>query len=495
MFNDEQVRLLRQKMDRGGKTQEVSAAAVGMCERTARTWQRGPLPSETRTARTWRTRLDPFSGVWESEVVPLLDADEKRVLDAGAVLDELERRHPGTFGERQLRTLQRRVRDWRALHGPERDVIFEQVHEPGREGAFDFTHATDLGVTVAGEAFAHLFFVFTLSFSGWTWLSLAFGETFEALVSGLQGAVWALGAAPAVGRHDNLSAATHELKRSAGRALNARWKAVLDHYGMRSTRITPGESHENGVAEKSNQDVKAEIAKALVLRGSTDFGSVDAYLGFVRSIVERTCNRGVEARLAEERRHLLPLPSAPVPSYTTFHPRVRRWSTIQVAKRIYSLPSRLIGHTVEVRQHADVVEVFYGDHLIETMPRLRGTDEHRIDYRHVIWSLVRKPGAFARYRFREDLFPTLTFRRAYDVLRAVRGDRADVEYVRILHLAASTMQADVERALTDILDRGVSFDYAAVKAICVPASPHVPHIAVGVPDLGVYDSLLIGGVA
>lgn len=495
MFTDAQVRLLRQKMDRDGKTQEAAAAAVGMSERSARTWQRGPLPSETKTARRWRTRLDPFSAVWESEVVPLLKADEKRVLDAGAVLDELERRHPGAYGAEKLRTLQRRVRDWRALQGPERDVMFEQVHLPGREGAFDFTHATDLGVTIAGQAFVHLYFVFTLSFSGWTWLTLAFGETFEALVAGLQGAVWALGGAPEVGRHDNLSAATHELKRSAGRALNTRWKAVLDHYGMRSTRITPGESHENGVAEKSNQDVKGEVAKALVLRGSTDFSSVDAYLGFVREVVDRTCNRVVAARLDEERRHLLALPSSPVPAYTTFHPRVRRWSTIQVGKRIYSLPSRLIGHTVEVRQHADVVEVLYGGQLIETMPRLRGTDEHRIDYRHVIWSLVRKPGAFARYRFREDLFPTLTFRRAYDSLRAARGDRADIEYVRILHLAASTMQADVESALTALLARGVSLDYAAVKAVCVPASATVPHVAVGVPDLGVYDTLLMGGAA
>src|SRR5262249_11007264 len=141
----------------------------------------------------------------------------------------------------------------------------------------------------------------------------------------------------------------------------------------------------------------------------------------------------------------------------------------------------------------DVVEVRYAGKVIETMPRLRGVGGHRIDYRHVIWSLVRKPGAFAAYRYREDLFPSLTFRRAYDALRARRGDRADVEYVRVLHLAASTGERAVENALTVLLERGESFDYAAVKALAQPAQPAVPEIHIGVPDLGRYDALLAAG--
>jgi len=476
-------------------TQAGAAAAAGMCERTARKWQHGSLPSETKAERTWRTRLDPFATVWDAEVVPLLEADEKRELEAGTVLDELDRRYPGQFGPGQLRTLQRRVRDWRALHGPEREVFFEQVFEPGEQAAIDFTHGEELEVTIAGQAFEHLLFVFTLSFSGWTWLMLAFGETFEALVTGMQRAFWALGGAPRVARTDNLSAATHELKRSAGRALNTRFKAVLDHYGMRSSRINPGESHENGIAEKSNQDVKRAINQALILRGRRDFESADAYLDFARGVVEGSCNRGIEAKLAEERRHLLPLPAAPVPEYTTFHPVVRRWSTIHVAKRVYSVPSRLRGHELEVRQYADVLDVRYRKQTVETLPRLRGQGTHRIDYRHVIWSLVRKPGAFAHYRYREELFPTLTFRMAYDSLRERRGDRADIEYVRILHLAASTMQSDVERALAMLLESREAFDYAAVKAIAAPHQSAVPELGISEPDLGIYDALLAGGAS
>jgi hypothetical protein len=173
---------------------------------------------------------------------------------------------------------------------------------------------------------------------------------------------------------------------------------------------------------------------------------------------------------------------------------VRRWSTIRVGGKTYSVPSRLIGHEVEARQHPDVVEVYYRGRLVETMPRIRGEGEARIDYRHVIWSLVRKPGAFARYRYREELFPTLVFRRAYDALQAARGDRADVEYVRTLHLAASTLEANVERALVTLLERGEPFDYAAVKALASPEQPRVPVVAIPAVDLGAYDQLLGGAL-
>jgi hypothetical protein len=220
---------------------------------------------------------------------------------------------------------------------------------------------------------------------------------------------------PHVLRSDNLSAATHEL-RDGGRSLTERFAAVIEHYGMRSTRIMPGEAHQNGVAEKAHDVVKRAIARALVIRGSSDFATVADYEHFAQDVVERTLNRATVDRLAEERVMLLPLPSSKVPAYSTYEATVRKWSTIRVAKRTYSVPSRLIGHSLIARVHADFVEVFYRGKLVQTMERLRGDGDHRIDYRHVIWSLVKKPGAFARYRYREDLFPSLVFRRAYDVL-------------------------------------------------------------------------------
>lgn len=493
MVTDGQVKLLRYKLMEG-KTQEGAAASAGMSVRTARRWREGGLLPSQRVAapRSWRTRHDPFAGIWEAEVVPLLEKDEEGVFEAARLFEELQERHPGRFSPGQLRTLQRRIRDWKAVRGPARQVIFPQVHPPGREAVVDFTHASDLGVTLAGQPLAHLLFTFKLSFSGWSWVRVAFGETFEALVEGVQGALWALGGVPEVLRHDNLSAATHELKRSGGRALTERFRGVLEHYGLRSTRIRPGESHENGVAERANDLIKRELAQALVLRGSRDFDDLDQYQVFASEAIQRHFNRFLAEKLDKECEHLRPLPSSAVPTYTTYHPTVRRWSTIRVCGRSYSVPSRLIGHEVEVRQYPDWLEVYYRGQKLETMPRLRGESETRIDYHHIIWSLVRKPGAFARYRFREELFPTITFRRAYDHLRASRGDRAEVEYVRILHLAASTMESQVEGALAQLLEAGGAFDYAAVKALVCPKPITVPVLTLPAPDLRAYDRLLAG---
>ena len=491
MVTDAQVRLLRQKMAEG-KTMAAAAAVAAMSERSAYAWKQGRLPSETKEPRGWRTRPDPFASVWDSEVVPLLTSDTASVLEATTVIDELRRRHGDVYGLGQLRTLQRRMQEWRALHGPGKEVMFEQKHEAGREGAFDFTDATELAVTVAGEVFAHLLFQFVLSFSKWRWVVLAFSETFESLVRGLQDSLAVIGGAPSVWRSDNLSAATHQIP-GGGRELNRRFAAVLEHYGASSTRIEPGESHQNGIAEKSHHVLKSALAQALVIRGSRDFASVDAYMAFVGTIRDKLNEGTPTARLAEEREHLRPLPATRLPEHSTYFATVRHWSTIHFAKRVYSVPSRLIGSEVEVRQYPDVVEVWYRGKRTETMPRLRGDQYHRIDYRHVIWSLVRKPGAFARYRYREELFPSLVFRRAYDSLRDARGERADVEYVRILHLAASTMQARVEAVLDQLLRRGERPDFAAVRAMASPERPLVPEVHIPPPDLAVYDRLLVGG--
>lgn len=495
MVTDTQVRLLRKKMAEG-KTIQAAAAAAGMSERSAYVWKAGALPSETKEPRAWRTRPDPFVEVWRDEVVPLLEADKDGELEATTVLGELRRRHGGKgYGLAQLRTLQRRIQLWRAEYGPGKEVMFEQVHPPGREGAFDFTDATELGVTIAGQVFAHLLFQFILSFSKWRWVGLAYSETFEALVRGVQDSLWELGGVPRIWRSDNLSAATHQIP-GAGRELNRRFAAVLEHYGASSTRIEPGRSHENGGVEKAHDVLKSALRQALLVRGSRDFASVEKYMAFVGEIRDRL-NAPRAAALAEERQHLQPLPTTRIPDYSTFRAVVRQWSTIHFAHRVYSVPSRLIDCEVEVRQHADVVEVFYGDRKkpTATMPRIRGDKYHQIDYRHVIWSLVRKPGAFARYRYREELFPSLVFRRAFDALVDARGERADVEYVRILHLAASTMEADVERALEVILLRGERPDFAAVKALTAPEKPTIPIIHIPKPDLSVYDALLAGGAS
>ena len=293
-------------------------------------------------------------------------------------------------------------------------------------------------------------------------------------------------------RSDNTSAATHEMRRSRGRALNDAYQALLDHYGLRSTRINRGQSHENGVAEQGHYRLKDAIGQALILRGSRDFHTADDYALFVARMVQRR-NRLIEGKLEQEMACLRPLPPAPMPEYVNYRARVRKWSTIQAAGRTYTVPSRLIGKEVQIRLYADWVEVYYKDHLVERMERVRGEREANVNYRHVIGSLVRKPGAFARYRFREQLFPTRQFRLSYDALREWRGERADVEYVRILHLAATTMEATVDSALALLLETGRPFDYAEVRDLAEPKPPEALALTLsGQPDLKIYDSLLAG---
>lgn len=475
-----------------GKTQETAAAAAGMSVRTAREWQSGEWPSESKQERGWRTRPDPFEGVWASTIEPLLERDLKGKLEAKTLMEVLVEKEPKRFSMGQVRTMQRRLRDWRALRGADKEVFFPQEHPPGEQGALDFTCCNELEVTIGGQVLRHLLFEFVLVCSKWTWVCVAFSETFEALVDGLQRALWALGGVPSELLTDNLSAATHELKGGSGRGLTRRFADVCDHIGLKSRRIKPGKSNENGAVEVRHRVTKKLVEQALVLRGSRDFDSVEGYEQFVQETIERMHNRHVAAVLAEERALLRELPVRRLPAYTSSTPKVRRWSTIRVRSRTYSVPSRLIGLEVEARLYPDTVEVWYRHDRLEVFPRLRGEGAHRIDYRHIIGSLVRKPGAFANYKFREDLFPTLVFRRAYDALCSSHGARADVEYVRMLKLAADTMESKVHSTLAALLDRHECFGYADVEALVRPLEPDVPLVSIPAPDLRGYDEL-IGG--
>lgn len=488
MVKDEQVRKLRQRMAEG-LSQETAAAKAGMSVRSARKWQKGPLPSETTTPRSWRTRADPFEDVWDTELVPLLQADTERQLEATTLLEVLEEKHPTRFNKGQLRSLQRKVHAWRAMHGGARPVIFPQKHPPGRSAAFDFTHAEELGVTIMGKLLVHMFFVLTMPFSGWTWVQIAYGETFEAMLAGIQGALWALGGVPEQLRSDNLSAATHSLA-DGGRSLTRRYQQLLEHLGTVSSRIRPGHSNENGSVETRHSRLKPELAQALIVRGNKDFNSLAAYLAFVDGVVARVFLGGIDAALAEERKHLKPLPEAQIPACTGYHVRVSRSCLIAVGKRYYSVPSRLVGEWVDAKLYADRVEVSFRQQLTATMPRIHGEATVRVDYRHIIWSLVQKPGAFAHYRYRSELFPSMAFRRTYDAFSRWHGRGADLAYLRVLHLAASTMEHDVEVALEALLQTDKPFDAAAVKARVKPEAPEVPRVDIGVPDFRAYDALL-----
>jgi len=488
---DAQVKELRRNLDRKASLKQAAMKA-DMDRKTARKYRNlGQLPSDASTARDWRTRPDPLLDVWP-QLQELLQQEPG--LQAVTLLGWLQSQQPERDWLQHRRTLERRVRIWKSAHGPAKEVFFSQVHEPGRLGSSDFTHMDSLGVTIGGQPFPHLMYHFVLTYSNWEHVTLCFSESFASFSEGFQNALWTLGAAPERHRTDRMTLAVHHdgnLERYTGK-----YQGVMSHYGITPEATNPYSGHENGDCEQSHRRFKEALDQALRLRGGRDFASREEYMEFVRVVVARR-NGTHAARFDEEQARLRPLPARRLETLERQPVRVGQGSTIQVKKNTYSVPARLIGEWVEARIGAEVIEVWYAGVLQQTMERLRGQSKHRIDYRHVIDWLVRKPGAFARYVYREDMYPSVTFRRAYDALVAQQPARADREYVRILHLAAQQSETGVAEALAKLLDQNQPVSEQAVRTCLGQTTPLSVAAAVSVSavDLGVYDALLDGASA
>ena len=483
---DAQVRKLMDEMHRHGELGPAGLRA-GLSPNTARKYLRaGRLPSELTGPRTWRTREDPFAADWAELRARLAEAPE---LEATTLFEDLLRRKPDGYTPGQVRTLQRRIKQWRAQEGPPKRIFFPQVHRPGEAMQTDFTWASTLGVTIGGAPFPHLLCHPVLPYSNWEWATICQSESMAALRRGVQAALSRLGRAPAYHQTDNSTAATHDL-RTGKRGFNAEYEALVRHYGMVPRTIEVGEKEQNGDVESLNGVLKRRLDQQLLLRGSREFGSRDAYEGWVHACIE-AANRLRAPRVAEELAVMRALPAARLPECVEHDVRVTAWSTIRVKHNAYSVPSRLAGEVVRVRIFDERLEVCFGGAPQLTVARLPGRNGHRINYRHIIWSLVRKPGAFERYRYRDDLFPSRAFRQAYDALRdAQEVQKADVEYVRILHLAASTMETDVDQALERLLKARTVPTAEQVRALVAPGRPEVPELAASTVDLAEYDGLL-----
>ncbi len=387
-------------MSKTEKTQEVAAAKAGMDIKTARKYLLdGRLPSEQNPNRTWRTRADPFDGVWE-EIRHRIEAHPG--LEAKTLFEALQREHPGEFADGQLRTLQRRIKRWRATEGPSREVFFAQKHVPGRLSQSDFTHMTELGITIGGQSFPHMLYHFVLTYSNWETATLCYSESFESLSEGLQNALWELGAVPLEHRTDRLSTAVNNM--SDEKEFTSRYESLLRHYRLEGQKIQAGKANENGDVEHRHHRLKRAVDQALLLRGSRDLASNATYKEFLRLLLAQL-NAGRRERLAVEMQYLRALPERRLESAKRARVKVDSGSIIYADRNVYSVNSRLIGEEVETRIYAETVEVWYADRKVEEMPRLRGRGKHRVDYRHIIDWLVRKPGAFENYRYREDCFP------------------------------------------------------------------------------------------
>ena len=476
----------------------VGAAAMkaDMDRKTARKYVgAGKVPSEMKAERDWRTRPDPFEEDWAGIEQQLRD---EPALEAKTIFEVLQERFPGRYVEGQLRTLQRRIRQWRGGQGPEKEIVLAQRHRPGEAAQTDFTSTGELGVTVAGQALLHLLCVLVLPFSNWQWATVCLSESLVALRRGVQRALFQLGRVPRYHQTDNSTAATHRIPdgksvivEGGKRPFNEEYVALMRHFGMTPRTTEIGAKEQNGDVEAANGAVKRRLAQALLVRGSRDFESADAWQAFVDEVV-RKANAGRGPRVAEDLAAMRELDVGKLPEYVEEQVCVSAWSTIRVRHCAYSVPSRLIGEWVSVRIYEGRLEVDFAGAPQLRCERLRGRQQNRIDYRHIIWSMIRKPGAFARYVYREEMFPALVFRRAYDALQAPHpGTKGDLEYLRVLHLAASTSEADVAAALELLLGEGKQISSAAVKALTSGAPRlELPAMAAPVVDLSAYDALL-----
>ncbi len=479
--------------------QAGAAAKAGISERSGRRLdgRGGALVASAR--RHWRTRTDPLAGVWDTEVVPLLQREGGQ-LQGKSVLQFLQDQHPGEFPDSLLRTIQRRIADWRVRHGPSKDVIFPQAEEPGRIGYSDFTNANELGVTIARKPFPHLLYHFRLGYSGWSHVEVVVGgESFCALGSGLRNALIALGGVPRLHRTDSLSAAFGNAKKDTADDLTQRYRQLCTDFGMKPTRNNRGVSHENGAVESPNGHFKSDLDQALRLRGDRDFADVEHYSAWVAEQEIAFRQRVDPRKLEKERAALQPLPEV-APSSASMarilDVKVTSTATITVLRVLYTVDDRFTGQRLRVHVYDDHLDLFWRGDRVDVLPRAFPEGNHRVrvvNYHHVIESLVRKPMAFPRLTYRDELHPTPIWRKTWAELAKAHDERTAARtYLGLLLIAhRAGCQDELGQRFEELLARKELPDLEDVRQeFLKPYAADPPPIVVLIPDASTYDHLL-----
>ena len=478
-------------------TRATAAAMAGFSTSTGYRVERDPrLPSRKKACHGHGGgRPDPLTDIWDGEIVPLLERTPD--LRPITIFEEMIRRHPERDLGSARRTLERRVRLWKARFGPQQEVIFRQEHPPGRQGMSDFFDANSLAVTIAGEPLAHRIYHFTLVYSGWEHAEVVLGgESFTALASGLQNALWSLGGTPREHRTDSLSAAFANLDKAACDDLRERYDALCRHYGMEPSRNNRGLAHENGAIESRHGHLKTRLGQALLLRASTDFEDLDAYRRFAAQVVARH-NANHRDALHCEADHLQSLPRQRSCDYDEATVTVTSSSGFVLRKVFYTVPSTLIGHRLKGRIYDDRLELWLGASPILTLPRGRppargrGGHAHVVNYHHVIHSLRTKPQALAGLRYRDQLFPRTAYRRCWDALSAALDQRsACTIMVGLLWLAHDrACEAELAQQLDELLAADRLPDLKLLEQRFVAHLNDVPVVTVDIPGADSYDAL------
>jgi len=480
---DEQVRRLRTERLRG-RSIEVAAMKAGMHRNTARRHVSGPLPSERVGERSWQTREDPFEKDWPDMAKMLEGAPE---LEAKALFEYWQDRNPDRYQDGHLRTFQRRVKSWRATSGPEKEIFFPQAHRPGEAFQTDFTHARELGVTIQGEPYDHLLCVTVLPYSIWRWATPCESESMLAMSEGFQNAVFELGHVARFHQTDHSTAATHIV--DGEWRYNDEYLALMRHLATEPRLTGIGKKEQNGSVESNNGVLKRRLEQDLLLRGSRDFESKEAYVAWLEGLLRKR-NRARSVRLSDELAVMRPLGVLRLPAYKVVDVRVSNRSTFRAKSCTYSVPSQLIGEEVRVHVHETRLEVYLGGRHQVSMDRVRGRGAFNVNWRHMVGWMSKKPGAFRRFRYRDALFPTATFRKAWDALDASLATwSADMNYLQILKLARDEGQAQVEPEVVALLDADELPRFDAVKARMKREATRAPEMTALEVNIGEYDEL------
>lgn len=484
MITEQQYQRLMKEYAKAGVL-STAAMKAGLHRETAAKYVRagqGPQPEKKRGRR----RPDPLTTIWPAAERLLLEAPE---LEAKALFEHLLVKADAPQAQKALRTFQRRVLQWRRHHGPPKEVFFPQAREPGQSVQIDWTHVSELEVVVAGERWEHLLCHAVLPYSNWQWAVPCRSESLLSLTSGLQSALWTLGGVPLSVQTDHSSTATHVLSRATGkRGFNVEYQALCDHLGLTPRTINPSCPHENGDIESANGHLKRRLRSHLALRGSRAFADEPAWAAFVAEVC-RGANALRSTKLAEEVVRLRSLPAQRFPESTQVQVRVSNYSTVRVKKCAYSVPARLIGSYVQVEVCEAEIVVRHDGAEVLRCPRSVG-QQPRIDYRHVVESLARKPGALAGYIYREEMFPRAAFRQAYDQLQRSDPVHVDRHYVHLLALAARHGEDEVAAVIGEQLREGAVPWPPQIEAAVVRPVERAHDVPTFTPELSSYDMLI-----
>lgn len=478
---------------KAGCTQQTAAAKAGFSERSGGRIEAGVHQPCKGQPRDWRTRADPLAEVWTQELEPMLKREPK--LEAMTLFEYLQDHYPGQY-QNVLRTVQRRVSQWKAQHGVPPELMFELRHPPGEMGLSDFTQLKDVTITIAGMPYEHLLYHYRLAYSGWQYVQIIEGgESFIALAEGLQNALFACGGTPKEHRTDSLSAAYHN---SGGKhKLTQRYEALCCHYRLHSSRNNTGIAHQNGAIESPHGYFKRRLVQQLYLRGSFDFTTIEEYAEFIAAVVEKL-NDKCSQKFATEQSQLQPLPKYRFADYELLSVRVSCRATVDLKSVLYTVPERLVGRQLTVHLFHNRWVGYLGQQAVVELPRLQSVTAHAgrrvraINYRHLVEGLRKKPRALLYCTWQQEILPNDQYRQIWQqMLERFERDSAARIMVEALYIAANQ---DKEAAVAEYLQQQLEAGSLSIGRLqqhfqLLTASP-LPELAVNQHPLSSYDQLL-----